>query len=381
MKAKTRHNEIFETLKGEILSGKYSGNSHFPSDNALARRFNAGRQTVYWAVSRLSDMGFVWRKRGAGTFLTKEAKRNGGPIAVIAPSFPSSEIFPVICNELSLICQENGRLFCYADEHSESAKDALSRLKAFVKRMSEHGVAGVIFRPVDYYENSAEINFEITSAIRKAGIPLVLLDCEIGEPDVSSGFDVVGIDNMVTGMRLGRHIVERGAKRVLFLSRARSSVNVRLRQIGIEAALDGVRDARMECVRMPDGSLPELISRIRKFKPDAILCSGDIVAAHVLKILSRMRLRVPDDVLVAGVDDVEIARMTTPPLTTIRQPCVEIARSAFDLLMWRTAHPSAVPRRVALAAELVVRESTEKGFHQNRKSIKSTKTSKGATRQ
>lgn len=370
MKTKARHNEIFEMLKGEILSGKYSGNSHFPSDNALARRFNAGRQTVYWAVSRLSDMGLVWRKRGAGTFLTRAAKRNGGPIAVIAPSFPSSEIFPVVCNELSLICQENGRLFCYADEHSESAKDALSRLKAFVKRMSEHGVAGVIFRPVDYYENSAEINFEITSAIRKAGIPLVLLDCEIGEPDVSSGFDVVGIDNMVTGMRLGRHIVEGGAKRVLFLSRARSSVNVRLRQIGIKAALDDIRGTRMLCLRMTDVGFPELSAQIKKFKPEAILCSGDIVAAHVLKILAKMRLNVPGDVLVAGVDDVEIARMTTPPLTTVRQPCREIARAAFEMLMWRTAHPAAVPRRVALAADLVVRESTKREFSSKRENNK-----------
>ena len=372
MKGK-RHNEIFETLKSEILSGKYSGSSHFPSDNALARRFKAGRPTVYWAVSRLSDMGFVWRKRGAGTFLTKEAMRNGGPIAVIAPSFPSSEIFPVICKELSLICQEKGRLFCYADDHPGSAKDALSRLKSSVRRMSEQGVAGVIFRPVDYYENSAEINFEITSAIRKAGIPLVLLDCEIGEPDVSSGFDVVGIDNMVTGMRLGRHIAECGAKRVLFLSRARSSVNVRLRQIGIKAALNDMRGTRMVCLRMPDVGFPDLSAQIRKLKPEAILCSGDIVAAHVLKILAKMRLNVPDDVLVAGVDDVEIARMTTPPLTTVRQPCAEIARAAFEMLMWRTAHLAAVPRRVALAADLVVRESTKRGFHQKKLNTKTTK--------
>jgi len=355
---KTRHSEIFETLKSEILSGKYSGTAHFPSDNALARRFKAGRQTVYWAVSRLSDIGLVWRRRGAGTFLTREARRNGGPIAVIAPSFPSSEIFPVICKELSRICQENGRLFCYADEHSESARETLLRLKASVRRMSDEGVAGIIFRPVDYYEDSAQINFEIASAIRKAGIPLVLMDCDIGEPDVSGGFDVVGIDNTLTGMRLGRHVVECGARRVLFVCRAKSSMNVRLRQIGIRAALNDTPGTHFESARMPENGSFGLSARIRKFKPDAILCSGDIVAAHVLKVLSGMRISVPGDVIVAGVDDVEIARMTTPPLTTVRQPCAEIARAAFDMLSWRAMHPDAVPRRVALSAELVVREST-----------------------
>jgi len=358
---KARHEEIYETLRSEILKGKFANSRRFPSDNALARRFGVGRQTVYFAVSRLCGENLVSRRRGAGTFITKSARRSGGAIAAIAPSFPQSEIFPVICKELSSICQENGRLFCYADEHAESAKGALSRLKSSVAKMSEQGVAGVIFRPVDYYENSAEINFEITAAIRKAGIPLVLLDCEIGGPDRSSGFDVVGVDNMMTGMLLGRHVVECGARRILFVNRLKSSVNVALRRIGIAAALDGVRGVQLESVLLPTGKvLGSCEDEIRRFRPDAILCAGDIIAAHVLTVLSRMSLRVPDDVLVAGVDDVEIARMTNPPLTTVRQPCKEIARAAYDMLLWRTAHPDAVPRRVALAAELIVRESTSR---------------------
>ena len=101
-------------------------------------------------------------------------------------------------------------------------------------------------------------------------------------------------------------------------------------------------------------------SCIRKFRPDAVIGSGDVVAAQVLKVLERMKLRVPQDVMVAGVDDVEIASMMSPSLTTVRQPCAEIARAAFDLLEWRTAHPDAVSRRVELAAQLVVRESTGK---------------------
>ena len=72
------------------------------------------------------------------------------------------------------------------------------------------------------------------------------------------------------------------------------------------------------------------------------------------------RLQVPQDVMVAGVDDVEIARMTSPSLTTVHQPCAEIARAAFDLLEWRTRKPDAVARRVELASRLVVRVSTGK---------------------
>lgn len=357
---KARHEEIYETLRSEILKGKFACSSRFPSDNALARRFGVGRQTVYFAVSRLCGEKLVSRRRGSGTFITRTARKSGGAITMIAPSFPSSEICPVICRELSRICQDNGRLFCYADGRSDNARDALVRLKNSVRDMAGQGVSGIVFRPVDYYENSDEINREIVASIRRNGIPLVLLDCDIGGPPQCSGLDVVGVDNMMVGMTLGCHVVERGAARVMFVSRARWSVNVRLRKIGIKAALDGVRGARLEEFCLSDGSLSEMSARIRKFRPDAIIGSGDVVAAQVLKVLERMRLQVPQDVMVAGVDDVEIASMTSPSLTTVHQPCAEIAKAAFDLLECRTRNPDAVARRVELASRLVVRESTGK---------------------
>lgn len=358
MNGKARHDEIYETLRSEILNGKFAGSASFPSENALARRFGVGRQTVYLAVSRLRNENLVRRLRGSGTFLTNAARRKGGAIMAIAPSFPSSEIYPVVCRELSRICQEGGRLFCYADGRSDNARDTLARLRNSVRAMAGHGVSGVIFRPVDYYDDSDDINRKIVADIRQAGLPVVLLDCDIGGQFGCSGLDVVGVDNMMVGMTLGRHVAERGAVRVLFVRRARVSVNVSLRRIGIKAALDGVRGAKLEDFGLADGSSSEMASCIRRFRPDAIIGSGDVVAAQALKVLEQMGLRVPQDVLVAGVDDVEIAGMTSPSLTTVRQPCAEIARAAFDLLEWRTRHPDAVARRVALDTRLVVREST-----------------------
>ena len=357
---KARHEEIYETLRGEIQKGKFADSMRFPSDNALARRFGVGRQTVYFAVSRLCGENLVSRRRGAGTFITKTARRSGGAIAAIAPSFPSSEIYPVICGELSRICQENGRLFCYADGRSNNEHDALVRLKNSVRDMVDQGVSGIIFRPVDYYENSDDINREIVATIKKAGLPLVLLDCDFGSMPECSGLDVVGVDNIMVGMELGKHVVERGAVRVMLANRAKASVNVSLRRIGVKAALDGVRGAKFEGINVSESSPAEVAASIRRFRPDAIIGLGDIIAAQVLKVLARMKIRVPQDVIVAGVDDVEMARMTSPALTTMHQPCAEIARAAFDMLEWRTAHPDAVSRRVELAAKLIVRESTGK---------------------
>lgn len=353
-----RYKGIFETLRKEILSGKYLSSARFPSDNSLAKRFKVGRQTVYQAVSKLQDCGLVRRERGSGTYLTRSARGRAGAIAVVAPSFPKTEIVPVICRELSRICQENDRLLWFLDEYSTSPGEALENLRKTAEKLVEQKVAGVIFRPVDYYENSEEINRTVTSVLKRSGIPLVLIDSEMVTPPDDSGFDIVGVDNMMTGWLLGRHVVEKGAKRILYVYRARSSSNVNLRLIGIKAAVSVKNPkVRVEEACMSDLSATTWTRVVRKFRPDAILCSGDVVAGQVVKILSRMRLRIPKDVMVAGVDDVEISRVITPALTTIRQPCEEIARVAFELLGWRMSNPDAMVRRIALPARLIVRDS------------------------
>ena len=65
-----------------------------------------------------------------------------------------------------------------------------------------------------------------------------------------------------------------------------------------------------------------------------------------------------DDIMVAGFDDVNCATLVSPQLTTLRQPCAQIARHAVEMLIARIAAPDIPPRALFLSAPLVVREST-----------------------
>ena len=104
----------------------------------------------------------------------------------------------------------------------------------------------------------------------------------------------------------------------------------------------------------------EAVRRVmaRRPRPDAFVCENDVLAARLLKTLTALGHRVPQDVRLAGFDDVQIARLSSPALTTIRQPCNLIARTAFDRLLSRIARPQQEPLHLVPAAELVVREST-----------------------
>ncbi|HXA45586.1 MAG TPA: substrate-binding domain-containing protein, partial [Candidatus Angelobacter sp.] len=90
---------------------------------------------------------------------------------------------------------------------------------------------------------------------------------------------------------------------------------------------------------------------------DAFICANDDTAAVLLRSLEAEGLRAPRDVRVAGFDDVKYAMLVSPTLTTVHQPCRDIAVIAFRTMMERLAEPTLPARSICLAPRLVVRES------------------------
>jgi DNA-binding LacI/PurR family transcriptional regulator len=89
---------------------------------------------------------------------------------------------------------------------------------------------------------------------------------------------------------------------------------------------------------------------------DAVFVASDLMADGALRTLRQAGRRVPDDVAVMGFDDVEVARYTDPPLSTVRQPIAEIGRTLVRQLL-RLAAGEAVEPALVLPTELVIRES------------------------
>ncbi len=98
-------------------------------------------------------------------------------------------------------------------------------------------------------------------------------------------------------------------------------------------------------------------SLLAKPRPDAIICANDHTAATLIRTLQKCGKRVPHDVRVVGFDDVKYATLLSPPLTTIHQPCREIAQAAFRTMLDRIAEPTLPGRGLVIAPQLVVRES------------------------
>ena len=358
-----KYSLLIDVIKKDILAGKYSSGQLLPSVRAMMRRFKVSSATAQRAFEELTKQGMIAGRRGSGTVVTKlGASRK---IGLIVPGVAYSEFFSLVVDEISRCATRDGYVLLLGNMSSSRVSERVKRAKKFAKELVKENVAGVIYQPFEFVENAEKQNREIVSVFDKAGIPVVLLSCDIEPPPGRSKFDVVGINNMDAGYRLGNHLLSVGARKIDFLLRPNTAPSGRNRMRGVITAInmavscEGVKKGhRFRVLNAEPDNLSALKRHLRGGKPDAFVCSGDISAAKFKQTLEKAGLQVPSDVLLAGFNDLQMASLLTPPLTTIHQPCKEIGAMAFRLLMMRLTDRDTPPLEMFLPAPLKEREST-----------------------
>ena len=355
------HKTIFETLRGEILSGKYNPREKFPSEEQLRRRFKTSRSTLRLALLRLKECRMIETRNGSGTFLSSTARNMSGRLGLIVPHIAEGELSPPICSEIAKSASENGYSLLFGDASSTDSRTRASRAISLAKDYVAQNVAGVFLEPIELVDSAFEVSKSIIGIFEKLHIPIVLLDRDIVSPPQRSAYDLVSIDNVQTGYRLASHLIDRGARNICFFARPGSAPTVQLRFQGArEAALDHRPSQPRVRICLAE---PTDVAVVRKMlssrnPPDAFLCANDLTAVALLKTLAILKKKVPRDVLVTGIGDVQVAAISTPPLTTVRQPCREIAKAAVAAMLQRLRDRSLPPRQIMLDSPLVVRQST-----------------------
>ena len=153
------------------------------------------------------------------------------------------------------------------------------------------------------------------------------------------------------------HLLDQGCNRIVFATRTESAVTVRLRIMGCHEAL-------LKHGKTPESIIVQTIedidsAPITQHDPDGLICANDATAAALMRQLLDDGVSIPEQLQVAGFDDVKYASLLSVPLTTYRQPCEDIGRAAADAMMLRIEHPDAAPRRTTLQGKLIMRTSTQ----------------------
>lgn len=231
--------------------------------------------------------------------------------------------------------------------------------EALCARFIEGGVRGAFFVPFEHQADCENANRRIAERLRQAGIPVVLIDRDLGAFPSRSTFDLVGADNFAGGYLLAEHLIKLGLRRFAYVMRPLTAATVDARIAGVRIALQahGIETPRAFVQTGDPTDLKFIRTLGRSHQLDAVLCASDHIAAQLLQTLNRLGIRVPQDLRLVGFDNVPFASLLTIPLTTMEQSCRDIAITAFNALRDRIATPALPPRTLLVTPRLVVRES------------------------
>lgn len=363
MNNEPKHREISRHLVSAIAAGKYGSGARLPSESQLVKQFKVSRPTVGRALRDLEAEGLIERRAGSGTFVRSTvAQHNPSRIfGLLVPGLASTEIFQVICGEIASLARVHdfGLLWGGSTNPREDTDASLEHAKELCQQFIARKISGVFFAPAELQPGQEEANRELAESLREVGIPVVLIDRDLQDFPSRSDFDLISLDNIVSGYLVGEHLIKLGCKRLIFMSRDLSAPTVDARVAGVREALARNRiENSPNWVRHGD---PDDIKFVRSLtagrQADAIICANDFTAAVLLRSMESIGVKVPRDIRVVGFDDVKYATLVSPSLTTIHQPCRDIAVIAFRTMIERLAEPSLPARSIYLSPSLVVRES------------------------
>jgi DNA-binding LacI/PurR family transcriptional regulator len=323
---------VSQTTVSHAFSGKRP-----VSDETLARVLEAGQRLGYRPSHVARSL------RGQRTHTT----------ALIVPDL-CNPFYPAMARGLQDVLAERGyqTFVCDADSRTELEdrfiEDALARQ-----------VDGIVIAPL--------LGSVPPLLLAASGVPVVVAsshqdvaEAALRQPhmDTVSSHDELGM------RQAAEHLLRAGHRRIGFIT---APLNIGPAQ----RRFDGYRNAlaaagcdydddllRVTAFTQEGGAngLAGLLDTDRP--PTAVLCANDLIATGALRLAADRQIRVPDALAVVGYDDIDLAALVTPRLTTVRNPTRDIGKACGDLLLDRmTGAYAGAPREVRVATALIVRES------------------------
>lgn len=338
---------------------KLAGVSHTTVSYVLNNVPKVGEETRQRVLKAMKELGFE-PNLVARSLFTKRSQSVGYMV-------------PAITNGFFMSVARGAERVLYREDFSLFLCDTLleeGRESDYLRRLIRHRVDGIIF-------NYAATRKSMLRAI-KAGIPVVAIE----SPEDVPGASLVQVDNVGAAMLGVEHLVGLGHRRIgVIATDFESDVN-RERMQGFRNGLKLHDLQLMEDALQPvfaqtreNGYFDQMedlaaspVQAHRQFArdvehllnlanpPTAIFCFDYQSAVLLVRCLDRMGVSLGRDVSVIGFDCT--STISTPQITTISQPAMEMGALAAELLLERIANPEARPRVLRLSAELVVRETT-----------------------
>lgn len=287
----------------------------------------------------------------ANPYASSLRKQMSRTIAVIVPEVVNN-FFAYVINGIESIAQEKGYHVLIYLTHDDPQKEI-----AITKLLQNGRVDGIM---ISLSGQTAEFNH--LDELKEKGIPLVFFDRvadHIKAPKITT-------DDYYSGMKGTEHLIEKGCRRIAFLSIYRNLSITSKRANGYIEALNNhgikLRSNLILSLNGDEENTRELIRKLlkRKNRPDGIFSSVEKLAITCYGICEELGLKIPEDIKIISFSNLQAAAQLNPSLTTITQPAFEIGREATDILfrlIEKRGHNFLLEKTV-IKSSLVERNST-----------------------
>jgi len=320
-----------------------AGVSAITVSRALRTPEKVARETREVVASAIAKVGYI-PNLVAGNLASIKTRT----IAAIVPTLEHSIFTEMLQGMVDVLRDEGFELILGSSGFDIREEESL--IKTFLARQAE----GIVLTGSFHTDEAQQL-------LARLDWPVVETWSLLGTPSVGS----VGFSNYDAAYEMVKHLAERGYREIAFVSavtEANDRAAERLRGVRHALADLGLPE-RAERIRTSEFSLRaggESMHAIRAACPetDAIFFAADTLAAGAILEAKKCGISVPDEIAIAGFDDLEIATVIDPPMTTVRVPRRDLGRVAARLLIEATEHGFGGGVRRDLGFELVVRGST-----------------------
>ena len=241
------------------------------------------------------------------------------------------------CTDIIGILIPDIRNLYFASLVGQLERDFAGRYTVFVGSTNYNGdeEAKILHQMISYDVRAIILTYQLMSSacwdlLRQSEQQVIAMECG----DYAAGFVSINVDNRYGGYLATRHLLDHGRKHIAYVVQNVKSDTLLDRQRGYLQA--------MEEAGLPPYVFPTEVAgnfwqegltlgvRIIENGFDGVVTSSDILAVGILRKLLASRIRVPKDVAVVGYDDIALAELFVPPLTTIRQPMIEMCSNAVE---------------------------------------------------
>lgn len=328
-----KYEVVKQTLRNEIIDGKYKINEKLPTESALMKRFNVSRYTIRRAVGDLENEHYIYRIQGGGMFVQDwqrdwTANEKNKIIGVISTHM-ADYIFPPIISGIDRIVAEQGYSLIVGNTLNNHTRERQTLLN-----MLDLKIAGLIIEPTESAKPNP--NLDLYRQIQKYEIPTILFHSTYPNFD----FPSLLTKDQEAEEELVKYLFTLGHTNILGIFQINDQQGVNRMNGMIKAYQDlNIPTTKSNVIMYQSSdSYENIIEKVELMlnsnqEITAIACYNDQLATRIISHLQKKGVNVPNDISVVGFDNYEMAQIISPSLTTANHPKRQLGEDAGEMIL------------------------------------------------